>query len=34
VLDGTIRDANSRMTILMAAEHVRRHGLAPRRMTR
>jgi 8-oxo-dGTP pyrophosphatase MutT (NUDIX family) len=29
VMDGTIRDANSRMTILMAAEHIRRHGLAP-----
>lgn len=28
VLDGTIHDANSRMTILMAAEHIRRHGLA------
>ena len=29
VMDGTIRDANSRMTILMAAEHIRRHGLGP-----
>jgi ADP-ribose pyrophosphatase len=29
VMDGTISDANSRMTILMAVEHTRRHGLAP-----
>lgn len=27
VMDGTIRDVTSRTTILMAAEHVRRHGL-------